>query len=217
MFKTMVFGLAAAGIGGIAMTAGYGGHDAQQMVAKPPAEVYAAISAMAEEGVRESDPTSDLPMMTLTVTKEQGSAVHYVLTLEGKQLASLDLEVAPAKGGAASQLSADLELDQRALARLGTPEGDGFIPLPDPIVNIGVAKMLGEMAAEIEAGNPLPAFGPAQLAGWDHKLPSPAERQAMSEEMQAAAAAPTPPQVTGSTAPMVDPNEEARKYLKGGQ
>lgn len=169
---------------------------------------------MAEEGVRESEAGSDLPPMVLEVRKQAGAAVHYSLSVEGETIASFDLEVAAEKDGAATRLSADLDLDRSALARLAGPDGESFPAVPDSLINIGLSKMLGEMAADIEAGRPLPAMGPAQLAGWN--APGAAERRATGEQSQAAAAAPTIPQPTASAAPMVDPDAEARKYLNGG-
>ena len=213
--KTMMFGFAAAGVGGAALTSGSfgGGHDAERVIAKPPAEVYAAIASMAEEGVRETEAGSDTAPLTLEVSKKYGKEVHYRLTVEGKQVASFDLFVAAEKGGEASRVSADIDLDQAALRTLAGPDGEHLPVVPDSLLNIGLSKMLGEMAAAIEEGRSLPAMGPMDMAGWNRSLPSVAERKAAAKAQQEAAYAPTPIEVTGSTEPMVDPNAAAHNYL----
>ena len=220
--KMMLFGFAAAGIGGMALTGGGfggGGHDAERLVARPPAEVYAALSAMAPEGVREGADETEGPAMTLEVRKDEGKAVHYALSVDGRTIGSLDFTVIPDKGGSATRLAADVEVDQPALARqFGDPDAKGdYVPAPEAMVNLAVAGMLAEIAADIEAGRPLPTFEADDLASGDARIPSAGERREMREEMQEAAAAPTPPQSLGSTAPSVDPNAEARKYLNGGK
>ncbi|HEX9963640.1 MAG TPA: hypothetical protein VGB04_01500 [Allosphingosinicella sp.] len=217
--KFMLFGVAAAGVGGAALTGGgLGGHDAERLVAKPPAEVYAAISAMAPEGIRQAPLSSDLPAMKLEVRKEQGEAVHYILTMDGKQIGRLDLAVAGQKDGKSSTLAADIDVDQRALAKLMDPEtGDQFVPAPDMMINLTMNEVLGELAADIEAGRALPTMGPLSMSAWSNRLPTLGEAKAVREEMQEAASRPTAPVPTASAKPMVDPNEAAKAYMRGGR
>lgn len=213
--KTLMFGFAAVGVGGAALTGGGfgGGHDAERVIARPPDQVYAAIASMAEEGVRETEAGSDSAPLTLEVRKKYGKAVHYVLRLEDKEVASFDLLVSAEQGGEATRVGADIELDQAALRKLAGADGEHFPVVPDSLLNIGLSKMLGEMASDIEAGRPLPALGPAEMAGWNMSLPSVAERKAIAEAQQDAAVAPTPIVPTGSVEPMVDPNAAAHNYL----
>lgn len=213
--KTMLFGLAAAGVGGAALTGGSigGGPDAEQRVARSPAAVYAAISSITEEGVRERAAEAGAPAMVFAVTKEPGKAVHYLLTIDGKVAGSVDLAVAPEEGGAASRLSAEIELDQAALKTLIDSAGpNDFFAMPDALINAAAGQALAEMARKIEADLPLEPWGPEDLAGWNshggHSHEEGGEMHAGAE------AAPGP---LGSTEPMVDPNAEAEKYLKGGQ
>lgn len=209
--KTMIFGLAAAGVGGAALTSGgLGGHDAERLVARPPAEVYSAISSMTPEGARERSAEPGAPAMSFEVRKEGGKAVHWVLKIEGREAGSVDLAVAPDGDGASSRLTADIDFDRAALRKL-MPEGNEFLAMPDAVFNLAVQGMLEEMAAKIEAGTPLESFGPEDLAAWEAPGSGGGGGPDGGAEMQSA----TGP--LGSTEPMVDPNEAARNYLKGGQ
>jgi hypothetical protein len=208
--KTMIFGFAAAGVGGAALTSGGlgGGPDAEHMVARPPAEVYAAISSMSPEGLQQGGRENGGPPMTFEVRKEPGRAVHYVLKIDGKVAGSIDFDIAPEQGGAASRLSADIDLDRAALRKV-MPGGDEVLRMPDAVFNLAAQGVLGEMAKKIEAGTPLEGFGPEDLAAWQAH-PSGGAGQGMSGELPVAGP-------LGSTEPMVDPNAAARNYLKGGQ
>lgn len=205
--KTMLFGFAALGVGGAALTGGAigGGHDAERMVARPPAEVYAAIASMSEEGVMERGAEEGSPAMRFEVKKEPGKAVHYIFAIDGKTVGTVDLGVAPDKDGTASRLTADFELDQSALRKLD-PGGPQDLPnLPKGLITIALSEQLGEMAAKIEAGTPLERIGPDRLDAWNG-------RGSGGGETQETASGPL-----GSTEPMVDPNEAARNYLNGGK
>lgn len=161
--KMMLFGIAAAGVGGAALTSGgMGGGLIEHKIAKPPIEVYSAISAMAREGVQVR-PAELGPPMTLEVRMERGKAIHYVLKLDGKVAGSIDLNVAPDKDGTASRLSGDVEIDRKVLATLGPSPLDS---MPDSLLDLGLAGMLGEMAVQIEAGTPLEPLRPEDLEIW---------------------------------------------------
>lgn len=215
--KTMLFGFAALGVGGAALTGGGigGGPDAEQRVARPPAEVYAAISSITPEGVQERGGVEGEPAVRFEVRKEPGKAVHYLLTIDGKVAGSVDLAVAPEGDGAASRLSAEIELDQAALKKMIAEDGpNDFFTMPDALINAAAGQALAEMAAKIEAGTPLDQWGPDELAGWNsHGGHGHSEGEGMS--ILSASEAATRP--TASTEPMLDPNAEAEKYLKGGQ
>lgn len=205
--KTMLFGFAALGVGGAALTGGAigGGHDAERMVARPPAEVYAAISSMTPEGVLERGAEEGSPAMRFEVRKEPGKAVHYLLAIDGRTVGSVDLGVAPDKDGAASLLTADFELDQAALKKLNTDGPDELPNMPRGLLVMALSQQLGEMAAKIEAGTPLETFGADDLGVWR-------SRGSAGGETPVTASGPL-----GSTEPMVDPNEAARNYLNGGK
>jgi hypothetical protein len=161
--KMMLYAFAAAGVGGAALTSGgTGGGLIEHEIARPPIEVYSAISAMAQEGVQVR-PAELGPPMTFEVRKERGKALHYLLRLDGKLAGSIDLNVAPDKDGAASKLSGDVELDRKVLAALGPSPLDS---MPDSLLDLALAGQLGELAAQIEAGTPLEPFGPEDLAIW---------------------------------------------------
>ena len=208
--KAMLFGFAALGVGGAALTGGAigGGHDAERAVARPPAEVYAAISSMTPEGVLEGGGEEGAPAMRFEVRKEPGKAVHYLMTVDGKIVGSVDLGVEPDKDGAASLLTADFELDQAALKKLDPGGPDDLPNMPRGLIAIAVSQQLGEMADKIEAGIPLESFDPDDLELWRPRGSAGGERQASAD---------TATGPLGSTEPMVDPNEAARNYLNGGQ
>lgn len=154
--KMMLFAVAAAGVGGAALTSGGAGGLVEHKIARPPIEVYSALSAMAQEGVQVR-PAELGPPMTFEVRKERGKAIRYVLKLDGKVAGSVDLNVLPDEGGAASRLSGDVELDRKVLATLGPSHLDS---MPDPLLDLALAGMLAEMVPQIEAGTPL---GPLRL------------------------------------------------------
>jgi len=214
-FKMMVLGVAAAGVAGVATRGGFGGgHDAERAIARPPAEVYAAISSISDAGVRETPPFSDGPQMKIEVHKDDGTAMHFRLSSDGKTVGSLDLTVIPDQGGKASRLAADFEVDQPAIARmLGDKESQNYVPAPPILVNLAVNRMLGEIARNVEAGKPLGHFEIADVRSWKEQMADADRASEMREEMQHEAAAPTAPD---GTKPAVDPNAEARKYLHGG-
>ena len=161
--KMMLYGFAAAGVGGAALTSGgMGGGLIEHKIAKPPIEVYSAISAMAQEGVQVR-PAELGPPMTFEVRKERGKAIHYLLKLDGKLAGTIDLNVAPDKDGAASRLSGDVELDRKVLAALGPSPLDS---MPDSLLDLALAGQLGEMAAQIQAGTPLEPLRPEDLEIW---------------------------------------------------
>ena len=161
--KMMIYAFAAAGVGGAALTSGgTGGALTEHKIARPPIEVYSALSAMAQEGVQVR-PAELGPPMTFEVRKERGKAIRYVLRLDGKVAGSIDLTVAPDKDGAASRLSGDVELDRKVLAALGPSPLDS---MPDPLLDLALAGQLGEMAAMIEAGTPLEPVRPDDLKIW---------------------------------------------------
>jgi hypothetical protein len=205
--KTMLFGFAALGVSGAALTGGAmgGGHDAERTVARPPAEVYAAIASMSQEGVLERGAEEGSPAMRFEVKKEPGKAVHYILAIDGKTVGTVDLAVASEKDGAASLLTADFELDQAALKKLNKDGPDELPNMPRGLLTLALSQQLGEMAAKIEAGAPLETFGPDDLGVWR-------SRGSGGGETQETASGPL-----GSTEPMVDPNEAARNYLNGGK
>lgn len=162
--KMMLFAIAAAGVGGAALTSGgTGGGLTEQKIAKPPIEVYSALSAMAQEGVQ-TRPADSGPLMTFEVRKERGKAIHYVLKVDGKVAGSIDLMVAPDRDGAATRLSGDVELDRKVLATLGPSPLDN---MPDSLLDLGLAGRLGELATQIEAGTPLEQVSPEDLAIWN--------------------------------------------------
>lgn len=161
--KMMIYAFAAAGVGGAALTSGgAGGGLTEHRIARPPIEVYSALSAMAQEGVQVR-PAELGPPMTFEVRKERGKAIHYVLRLDGKVAGSIALNVTPDKDGAASRLSGDVELDRKMLAALGPSPLDS---MPDPLLDLALAGQLGEMAAMIEAGTPLQPIVPDDLKIW---------------------------------------------------
>lgn len=167
--KMMLYAFAAAGVGGAALTSGgIGGGLVEHKIARPPIEVYSAISAMAPEGVQVR-PAELGPPMTFEVRKERGKAIHYVLKLGRKVAGSVDLNVAPDKDGSASRLSGDVELDRTVLAALGPSPLDS---MPDPLLDLALAGLLGEMADRIAAGTPLEPFGPEDLSIWQENVAS---------------------------------------------
>jgi hypothetical protein len=218
--RGVLFGLAAMGAGGAALTHGYlGGSDYERDIAKSPTAVYSAFSQVADAG--EVNTQGDKPGDTITsrVRKVEGRQLVFEALMNGKSIIRMEFDFASKNGGSATHMTADLDLDKSAFAQLDPALGETMGRIPDAIINLAFAHWMEHNVKEIEAGRPLLPFDVAsapfesQLADSNPRA-AVQERQWEAERAQRAAAAPS-----ATAEPMVDPNRSAEQYLhhRGGE
>lgn len=211
--KGFVFSMAGLGVGGAALFAGADSPDFDRVVSRPPTAVYAAFSALGDEGESEA-PAGDFPeRMTQRVAKVPNESIRYEVVLDGNTIFEIDVNFEPVEGGAATRVTAEMDLDKLALGGLiETEAGVALALVPDSFFDSRFAEMMGEMTSDVEAGRSL-AFAGLGESGvqWRHDGgTSVSARRAQAESAQRRAAAPMV-----RPEPMVDPNRAARDYLNG--
>lgn len=157
------------GVIGAALTGGAGGTDDYGGVVKQsPQTVYAAFAALGGEGV-EAVPIAGLPLsVTQRITKVPNEQVRLEVMVEGDVLLTADIHLAPAEGGQATQVDAELDVVQAPFERVIEARG-GRVPsgvLDHARIDNMFRSAMTDMMAEVEAGRPLRPIG-AILSGWD--------------------------------------------------
>ena len=210
--KAAYCALSALGAGGIYFLAGSPGPDFDRVVNKPPMTVYAAFSALGQEGTISVGPTGDTPhRMTRRIEKTLGREIHYQLLLDDRPVIDADLHFEPGPGDKGTRLTAEFDLDAYALgSAYETEAGIALSMVPDGYIDQQFASFMNHRVADIEAGRPLP---PLDLASSGVRPARPtgasvAERRRIAERERRAAAAP----MVRAT-PMVDPDRVAGEHI----
>lgn len=211
--KSVFFGMSTLGIGGAALTGAMSGHDVSRTIAKPPAEVYAALSAVAVEGDQSEATGNGQGTYTLRVKKDPGNSIHYEMLVDGKSLGEVEFEVEAEAEGAGTTLNADIEIDKGAIAaKLGgvDPTFRKLAAVPDVVITLGLSKVVDQMKTSIENGVPLSSLTTYKTAAWYGA--SGASRAESSYAAQGRQSARAAPMMTAR--PMVDPDASARKFMR---
>jgi hypothetical protein len=210
--RSILFGLAALGTGGAAWWAGSPGPDFDRFIDRPPINVYAAFSALGQEG-SVTEPASDgTPRMTRRVTKVTGESIKLELLVDDRTVMEAELNFAPGPDGHGTRLTGEFDLNAYALgASFETEAGVALSLVPDSYFDNQFAQVMEEMAEDVEAGRPLEPLGLAS-AGVRRPRSSPTSvedrrAQIRSEQRQASA-----PSVRAR--PMVNPNQVAREHVR---
>ena len=191
-----------------------GGHDAEQVVHKDPATVYSAVesafSAIADQG--NSGRAAERGQVT-TVERVENKSLDLKTSIDGKQAMHIRFGFEPGKSANETRLTGDWEIDQQVLRDAVKKEGgEVAMPnIPEFALNMAMNKLLGEMAAKIDAGEALDTSSHSSLAitSSPQYLPaSDSERRWRDAYAQRQATAPT-----GSAAPMMDPDAAARNFM----
>lgn len=213
--RAVLFGMAAVGVGGAAVTHGFGGgSDFERDIAKSPTAVYSAYSAGTEAG--EISEPADVPggVLTVRIKKQQGRSIVYEALTGKKSVLRMEFDFEPLDNGAGTHMTADLDVDRAGLDSLDPTRARKFSQVPEAVIKIGFRRWMEESVKQVEAGKTLIGFdilhpGFADTAGGtfadSHPSAAVAERRWEAERAQRRAAE-----------PMVDPNEAARSYLHGG-
>jgi hypothetical protein len=206
---------AVVGAGGYAVTGA--APDFDRTINRSPEAVYAAFSAVAPE-VRETTPrTADTPELIASIEKEPNREIRLEVLADGDEVVGITVNFEPAKDGAATRITAELDIDQRqmrSLHALAAGQGSMLPPgnVPEAVIDMAFNHLMQEMVSDVEAGRALD-FGSSSGRAWESAgAPSPAAGSYEAREQQRRAARPmTRP------APMVDPNQAARDYMRGGE
>jgi hypothetical protein len=212
--KAALCGMSLFGAGGIYMLAGSAGPDFDGLVNKPPMTVYAAFSALGQEGTISQGPTADMPhRMTRRIEKTSGREIHYEILLDDHPVIDADLHFEPGPDNKGTHLTAEFDLDAYALgSAYETRAGVALSMVPEGFIDQQFASFMTHRVADIEAGRPLPPLDLA-VSGMRHARTtgsSVAERRSIAEQERRAAAAPMV-----RARPMVDPDSVANAHIEG--
>jgi len=192
--------------------------DFDRVVKKSPAQVYAAFSALAQQGtVTPPGQSAKGPRLAFRVDKVDGRSIHYEVQFNERPAVQVDLAFAAAgEGGAQTRLTGELNLDTSALGNaFETDAGIALSLLQDRVVDASFARFMDQVVDDLEAGRPLRPLRASDMgvreaaAGVDA---TPRMRRARAEAQQRAASRPMT-----DARPMVDPNRAADAYLNGGR
>ena len=211
--KGFVFSLAGLGVGGAALFAGADSPDFDRTIKRSPAAVYAAFSALGDEGESPADPIGFAGQVTHRIDKVRNESIRYELRFDGHPVVEIDLAFEPVDEGRSTRMTAEIDLDKRQLGQLiEIDAGMAMTLVPDSFFDQRFAEMLEHMVQDVEEGRSPSWMGMGQSGmQWRHNSQaSVAARQAQAESARRQAAAPMV-----RPEPMVDPNQAARDYLNG--
>jgi hypothetical protein len=192
--------------------------DFDRVVKKSPAEVYAAFSALAQQGTVTPPGQGDKgPHIAFRVDKVDGRSLHYEVQFDQRPAVQVDLAFAAAgENGRQTRLTGELNLDTSALGNaFETDSGIALSLLEDRVADASFARVMDQAVDDIEAGRPLRPLRASDMgvreaaSGMDA---NPRIQRARAEAQQRAASRPM-----NDARPMVDPNRAADAYLNGGR
>ena len=158
--RTMLVGLAAMGVGGTAFWAGSPGPDFDRQLNKSPMEVYAAFSALGEEGEISQPGEDGAPRVTRRVVKVPGESIEVEFLLENRPVLDVELNFEPGAEGRGTRLTAEFDIDAYELgSAFETEAGIALSMVPNSYLDAQFASFMDDMADDIEAGRPLPPLG----------------------------------------------------------
>ena len=199
---------------GVYMLAGSSGPDFDRVVNREPMAVYAAFSALGQEGTVTEGPTADMPhRITRRIEKTHGEEIHFEILVDDRPVIDTRLHFEPGPDDKGTRLTAEFDLDAYPLgAAFETDAGVALSMVPEGFIDHQFAEFMEHRVADIEAGRPLPPLDLAssgmRQARRDGKTAS--ERRRIAERERRAAAAPMV-----DARPMVDPNRVARDHMAG--
>ncbi|HYD12443.1 MAG TPA: hypothetical protein VEC11_06320 [Allosphingosinicella sp.] len=195
------------------------GPDFDRVVKKPPMEVYAAFSRLAQEGVvTPPDQRGPGPRVSFKVEKTSGQTIRYEIRFDDRPVVEADLNFSPAGAdGRETRMTAELDIDTFELgSAFQTEAGVALSMIPDRFVDAQFARFMEHMVRDVEAGRPLPPLGTRSFgvrsASSSRREADPDYRRARAEAQQRAAVRPM-----SDARPMVDPNRAADRYLREGR
>ena len=157
----------ALGLIGLALAlAGCGGPDAEQIIAKDPATVYAAF----DQALTQSDVDGTISSgaravpYSVTLAKTANQRIDITVLIDGKQAGAADFSFAPHGDGTQTRVTGNVDVDLTLLdKKFGTTPDNKVAGIPALAWNAGVRRMLRNAADRIANGAPLDT-GPSLFA-----------------------------------------------------
>jgi hypothetical protein len=191
-----------------------GGHDAEQVVHKDPATVYAALdSAFSDLATQGNGGLAGERGQETSIERDPGKSLALNVKIDGKQALQMRFGFEPEKDGTETRLTGDIKVDQAVLRESARKHGgDAAMPaVPGFALNFAMQKIVTEIGGMIERGESLSGSQSALAMTNRPRSYSSSdewERKYESEMRQREATRPT-----ADAAPMMDPNAAARDYL----
>jgi hypothetical protein len=212
--KAALLSMMGLGVGGAAYFGMHDPPDFDRVVNRPQMEVYAAFSALAQEGTTSiPDPESN-HRLTFKVTKVSGASIGYEIQLDDRPVVEAELNFAPAgEDGRQTRMTAEVDLDEQALgSALQAEAGIALTMLSERVIDREFARMMGHLVTEVEARRPLVPAGMnlASLRSAKTEITASARRYDAQTARGAARGAAARPMTRAE--PMVDPNRAAAAY-----
>jgi hypothetical protein len=206
--RKLLIGPALTGCGWLAGS--YYGADAEQVVHKGPGTVRSAIEEAVsnrDSGAMQFEGGKSVPYK---LKVEDGATDEHLvvhMTMTGKDAVDTDIQLTPQDNGDGTLMQVKVHTDHAVLrqALVGTPKAR-LAYAPDWMLNLTIHPLLQKLAEQIESGAAVgdPMQGFQTQADWEASLP-PDKQKEMQQWRQYQA-----------SRPMLDPNEAARNYMKGG-
>lgn len=211
--RSIMFGMAACATGGAAWWAGSPGPDFDRFIDRPPINVYAAFSALGNEGTVTEPASGDTPSMTRRITKIGGQTIKLELLLDERPVMEVELNFAPGPDGHGTRLTGEFDVNASAVgSAFETPAGVALSLVPDSYFDNQFAQLMDEMADDIEAGRPLDPLGFADAGVRRQQLSSSTSVEGRRSQMRSQQREASEP--TQRAGPMVDPNRVARQHVR---
>jgi hypothetical protein len=210
--KNFVLSVAGLGVGGAAWY-GIDSPDFDRTVNRPPAAVYAAFSALAEEGTVTAPDDDDIERtVTLRTVKAEGESISYEIRLDDRPVLTAQLNFSPAgEAGNATRMTAELDVDAVEIGNaFETNRGVALALVPDSYFDRQFAEFMDDLVDDIEAGRSLPPLGTGRVGIRERASADVHQRRADAERSQRAAVRPMT-----DARPMVDPDAAAAAYRRG--
>ena len=201
------------GLGGTAFWAGSPGPDFDRQMSKSPMEVYAAFSALGQEGETTEPGHDGSPTVTRRVVKVPGESIQVEFLLENRPVLDVELNFESGAEGRGTRLTAEFDIDAYELgSAFETEAGLALSMVPDSYLDAQFANFMDDMADDIEAGRPLPPLGlhDSSVRRKRSTASSVEGRRSQARMEQRAASAPMV-----RPRPMVDPDAAARAHVRG--
>ena len=189
-----------------------GGHDAVQIVHKDPATVYEAFDSAFTDMVNEGNNGRAAEHgQVSTITKVPGKSLDIKVEIPGQQAVRLRFGFEAVKGGD-TKTTADIDINQAALRDAIKREHGGndvaLPPIPNFALDLAMQKLLTEAAKKIENGEQLETpHSTYAMTGSDYPSSSSYGQTDWAKKYREQEA------MRKASAPMMDPDEAARRYM----
>ncbi len=146
--------------------AGCGGPDAEQIIRKDPAAVYAAFEQALAQSVADCTAGSgpDAIPYTVELAKSRNEKLDITVLIAGQQAGTANFTFPPHEGSAQTMVTGDIDVDLALLGKtFGKAPDNSVAGVPPLGWNAGIRRMLRNAADRVENGSPLDT-GPQLLA-----------------------------------------------------